>query len=109
MDCRVKPGNDIRKTMPLTLYGIKNCDTMKKARAFLDKRGVAYDFHDYKTKGIEAKLLSLDIELCRAGIAIDIVKDGQDFAGYSRVPEFVERIAFPIIRRTPGIGIPCIS
>ncbi len=43
--------------MPLTIYGIKNCDTMKKARAFLDKRGVAYAFHDYKTAGIEkAKL-----------------------------------------------------
>lgn len=39
--------------MTITIYGIKNCDTMKKARAFLDKQGVAYDFHDYKTKGIE--------------------------------------------------------
>jgi arsenate reductase (glutaredoxin) len=39
--------------MPITIYGIKNCDTMKKARAFLDKKGVAYDFHDYKTQGIE--------------------------------------------------------
>ena len=39
--------------MPLTIYGIKNCDTMKKARAWLDKAGVAYDFHDYKTAGIE--------------------------------------------------------
>ena len=39
--------------MPLTIYGIKNCDTMKKARAFLDQRGVAYVFHDYKTAGIE--------------------------------------------------------
>jgi arsenate reductase (glutaredoxin) len=39
--------------VPITIYGIKNCDTMKKARAFLDKQGVAYDFHDYKTKGIE--------------------------------------------------------
>ena len=34
------------------IYGIKNCDTMKKARVWLDKRGVAYDFHDYKRKGI---------------------------------------------------------
>ncbi len=43
--------------MPITIYGIKNCDTMKKARAFLDKKHVAYDFHDYKTRGIErAKL-----------------------------------------------------
>jgi arsenate reductase (glutaredoxin) len=39
--------------MPFTIYGIKNCDTMKKARAVLDKRGVAYAFHDYKTQGIE--------------------------------------------------------
>ena len=38
--------------MPLTIYGIKNCDTMKKARAWLDKRGVEYTFHDYKTAGI---------------------------------------------------------
>ena len=38
--------------MPITIYGIKNCDTMKKARAWLDSHGVAYDFHDYKTAGI---------------------------------------------------------
>ena len=38
----------------ITIYGIKNCDTMKKARAWLDKHGIAYDFHDYKAKGIEA-------------------------------------------------------
>ena len=39
--------------MPATLYGIKNCDTMKKARAWLDARGVAYRFHDYKAEGID--------------------------------------------------------
>jgi arsenate reductase len=38
--------------MATTIYGIKNCDTMKKARAWLDGKGVAYDFHDYKTAGI---------------------------------------------------------
>jgi arsenate reductase len=43
--------------MSITIYGIKNCDTMKKARALLDKKGVAYDFHDYKAKGVDkAKL-----------------------------------------------------
>jgi len=41
----------------VTIYGIKNCDTMKKARAWLDKRGVAYEFHDYKVGGIERKKL----------------------------------------------------
>lgn len=40
-----------------TMYGIRNCDTVKKARAWLDGRGVAYDFHDYKSAGIdEARL-----------------------------------------------------
>ncbi|EZP51516.1 ArsC family reductase [Sphingomonas sp. RIT328] len=40
-----------------TLYGIRNCDTVKKARAWLDGAGIAYAFHDYKTAGIDAALL----------------------------------------------------
>ena len=36
-----------------TLYGIRNCDTMKKAWTWLDQHGVAYDFHDYKKQGID--------------------------------------------------------
>ncbi len=43
--------------MPVTLYGIKNCDTMKKARAWLDAKGVAYTFHDYKSEGIDGARL----------------------------------------------------
>lgn len=43
--------------MTLTLYGIPNCDTVKKARAWLDARGVAYAFHDYKKAGIDAATL----------------------------------------------------
>jgi arsenate reductase (glutaredoxin) len=38
--------------LPTTIYGIKNCDTMKKARAWLDSHGVTYEFHDYKIAGI---------------------------------------------------------
>jgi arsenate reductase len=37
----------------VTIYGIKACDTMKKARAWLDEHGVAHDFHDYKVSGID--------------------------------------------------------
>ena len=37
----------------LILYGIRNCDTVKKARAWLDRRGVEYRFHDYKVAGID--------------------------------------------------------
>lgn len=40
-----------------TLYGIRNCDTVGKARAWLDARGIAYDFHDYKLAGIDAPRL----------------------------------------------------
>lgn len=39
--------------MSLTIYGIKNCDTMKKARTWLDTHGIAYSFHDYKLSGID--------------------------------------------------------
>jgi arsenate reductase len=41
----------------MILYGIRNCDTVKKARAWLDARGLAHDFHDYKTGGIDAPRL----------------------------------------------------
>lgn len=41
----------------VTLYGIRNCDTMKKAWTWLDAHGVAYNFHDYRASGIDqAKL-----------------------------------------------------
>jgi arsenate reductase len=41
----------------ITIYGIKNCDTMKKARAWLEKHGAHYVFHDYKTEGIDRERL----------------------------------------------------
>ena len=41
----------------VTIYGIKNCDTMKKARAWLDELGVGYAFHDYKSAGIDRATL----------------------------------------------------
>ena len=41
----------------VTIHGIRNCDTMKKARAWLDANGVAYSFHDYKASGIDRATL----------------------------------------------------
>ncbi|EMD1658662.1 arsenate reductase [Pluralibacter gergoviae] len=41
----------------VTLYGIKNCDTIKKARRWLDEQQVAYRFHDYRTDGLDRALL----------------------------------------------------
>src|SRR5262245_58395253 len=60
--------------MKTLLYGIKNCDTMKKARAWLDARRIEYEFHDYKASGIErakleawAKVAGWETLLNRAG------------------------------------------
>jgi arsenate reductase len=41
----------------VTIHGIKACDTMKKARDWLDQHGVAYAFHDYKTQGVQPGVL----------------------------------------------------
>ena len=41
----------------VTLYGIPNCDTVKKARTWLDANGVAYTFHDFKKAGLDAGLV----------------------------------------------------
>jgi arsenate reductase len=58
----------------IIIYGIRNCDTMAKARAWLDKRGIAYAFHDYKTEGIDrarleawAKAVGWEVLVNRAG------------------------------------------
>jgi arsenate reductase len=60
--------------MAITVYGIRNCDTMKKARAWLEQRKIAYNLHDYKTEGISqpqleawAKDLGWEVLLNRAG------------------------------------------
>lgn len=41
----------------MKLYGIPNCSTVKKARAWLEERGIEYDFHDYKKAGVPTKTL----------------------------------------------------
>ena len=60
--------------MTTTIHGIKACDTMKKARAWLDDHGVTYDFHDYKTAGIDqtrlqqwARAVGWEVLLNRSG------------------------------------------
>jgi len=46
----------------ITVYGIKNCDTMKKAFAWLDAKGVDYTFHDYKKSGADKAMLQRAFE-----------------------------------------------
>lgn len=43
---------------PYIMYGIKNCDTIKKARRYLEDNGINYQFHDYRVEGIDDALLS---------------------------------------------------
>jgi arsenate reductase len=68
--------------MAVTIYGIKNCDTMKKARAWLDAHGVEYVFHDYKSEGIAkakleawAKDAGWEVLLNRAGTTFRALPD----------------------------------
>jgi arsenate reductase len=49
--------------LTITLYGIPNCDTVKKARAWLDAKGIAYKFHDYKKQGADEGKLAQWVEL----------------------------------------------
>jgi len=45
------------ETRVITVYGIKNCDTVKKARAWLEQHGIEYSFHDFREQGLDAKLV----------------------------------------------------
>ena len=61
-------------TKKVTIHGIKACDTMKKARTWLDDHNVAYDFHDYKSVGVAkeklqdwSKQVGWEVLLNRAG------------------------------------------
>lgn len=63
LDCRYLYDNNHEllsgiKRMSITLYGIPNCDTVKKARAWLSEHDIDYKFHDYKKSGIDADTLS---------------------------------------------------
>jgi arsenate reductase len=66
--------SSLGRGVAITIYGIRNCDTMAKARAWLDKRGIAYAFHDYKADGIDrarlegwAKAVGWEVLINRAG------------------------------------------
>lgn len=64
---------------PPTLYGIPNCDTVKKARAWLDQRELPYRFHDYKKQGVEAEQITRWVE--EAGWEAVLNRRGTTFRG----------------------------
>jgi arsenate reductase (glutaredoxin) len=87
----------------ITIYGIKNCDTMTKARAWLDKHGVDYAFHDYKSAGIErerleqwTKKVGWEILLNRAGTTFKKLPEN-DKVGLS------ERKAIALMLKQPSM------
>jgi arsenate reductase len=70
--------------LALTLYGIKNCDTMKKARSWLDTHSIGYTFHDYKVAGIDrakleawSKLVGWQTLLNRSGTTFRKLPDAE--------------------------------
>ena len=63
--------------MTITLYGIPNCDTVKKARMWLDAGGIAYTFHDYKKQGADPERIASWI--AQAGLAKVVNKAGTTF------------------------------
>jgi arsenate reductase len=98
--------------MPITIYGIKNCDTMQKARAFLDKKGVAYEFHDYKTQGIErarlenwAKKAGWETLLNRAGTTFKKLPD-KDKTNVTEKKAIALMLAQPSMIKRPVLEFP---
>jgi len=104
--------------MALTLYGIPNCDTVKKARRWLDDRGVAYRFHDFRKDGLDpAKLqdwidsLGWEKLLNKSGTTFrklpDAQKEGLDAASAKALmldqPAMIRR---PVVEGVgdPGVG-----
>jgi Spx/MgsR family transcriptional regulator len=94
-------------SVPITLYGIKNCDTMKKARAWLDARGVTYHFHDYKAAGIDkahlsrwAKAVGWETLLNRAGTTFRKLADA-DKEGLTEARAIALMLAQPSIIKRP--------
>jgi Spx/MgsR family transcriptional regulator len=96
---------------PITIYGIKNCDTMKKARAWLDVHGVAYVFHDYKTEGVDRARLSgwarevgWETLLNRAGTTFRALPD-KDKAGLTEAKAVALMQAQPAMIKRPVLDV----
>jgi arsenate reductase len=95
----------------ITIYGIKTCDTMKKARGWLDAHGVAYVFHDYKTQGIDADVLKgwaktagWETLLNRAGTTFRKLPDAQK-AGVDETTALALMQAHPSMIKRPVLVV----
>ncbi len=97
--------------MPITIYGIKNCDTMKKARAWLDGHRIDYAFHDYKAAGIErerlerwAKKVGWESLLNRAGTTFKKLAD-KDKEGLTETKAIALMVKQPSMIKRPVLDL----
>ena len=93
------------------IYGIKNCDTMKKALAWLDAKGVSYAFHDYKAEGIDrprleawARDVGWETLLNRAGTTFRKLPDA-DKAGLTEGKAIALMLDQPSIIKRPVLDL----
>ncbi|MBU2954414.1 ArsC family reductase [Marinobacter sp. F3R08] len=101
----------------MKIYGIRNCDTIKKARKWLDEKGVAYEFHDFKKDGLDSQTLSLweqkvgwETLINRRGTTWrklpEEVRDTIDAQRAHEImlenPSIIKR---PVVERTEGISV----
>ena len=103
----------------VTIYGIKACDTMKKARAWLDSHGVGYAFHDYKAQGVEratlegwARAVGWEVLLNRSGTTFRKLPDA-DRQGLTEAKAVDLMLAQPSMIKRPvlemGEGAPLVG
>ena len=95
----------------VTIYGIKACDTIKKARAWLDAQGVSYTFHDYKTAGIArpdlerwVKAVGWEVLLNRAGTTFRKLADA-DKADLTEAKAIRLMLAQPSMIKRPVLDV----
>ena len=98
--------------MTIAMYGIKNCDTIKKARAWLAEHGLAYAFHDYKAEGADAARLAKWVEavgwevlLNRAGTTFRKLPEGER-EGVDRDKAVALMLAQPSMIKRPVLEYP---
>jgi arsenate reductase len=102
-----REGQDARMSTAITIYGIRSCDTMRKARAWLDERGIAYAFHDYRTQGIDRSSLGAWVRevgwgalLNRSGTTFRKLADAEK-EGLSEARAIALMLAYPSAIRRP--------
>lgn len=95
----------------ITIYGIKNCDTMKRARSWLEQHGIDYAFHDYKAVGIDrarlddwSKKLGWETLLNRAGTTFRKLPEA-DKQGLDEDKAIVLMLAQPSLIKRPVLDL----